>query len=194
MMKLVVVAVTGLAVALGGITLARMQQASAQVPGDLDRDVAQGQPGADVAPGNFIPPGANPYQAGGGWKSHDPEMVKLRTEEARLERDVMALLRDYARAKEDEARSKVKEKLSAVLDKQFDLQQKRRKLEVDRIEAELKKLRDLMQKRTDARKTIVEKRLDQLVREADGLGWTPPPNVPIHDFSPALPEPRPAEQ
>jgi hypothetical protein len=31
-----------------------------------------------------------------------------------------------------------------------------------------------MKKRADAQKSIVEKHLDQLLREADGLGWTPP--------------------
>jgi hypothetical protein len=32
-----------------------------------------------------------------------------------------------------------------------------------------------MKKRDEERKTIIDKRLDQIVREAEGLGWSPPP-------------------
>jgi len=38
-------------------------------------------------------------------------------------------------------------------------------------------VRELMRKRTDAKQTIVEKHLDQLIREAEGLGWTAPPGT-----------------
>ena len=78
---------------------------------------------------------------------------------------------------EDAERTKIKAKLSEALNKQFEQQQKRRELELARAEAQLKKVRELMKKRGEERKTIVEKRLDQLVREADGLGWTAPPAV-----------------
>jgi hypothetical protein len=36
-------------------------------------------------------------------------------------------------------------------------------------------VRELMTKRSQERKVIIDKRLDQLVREAEGLGWAPPP-------------------
>jgi hypothetical protein len=116
-------------------------------------------------------------------KSADPELQKLHAEEVSAEREVAGLLAQYAKSTEDAARSKAKAKLSTALEKQFDLQQQRRELEASRIETQLKKLRELMKKRTDARQTIVEKRLDQLVREADGLGWTSPPASAGSPFS-----------
>jgi hypothetical protein len=40
-----------------------------------------------------------------------------------------------------------------------------------------------MKKRGDARQDIVKNRLDQLIREADGLGWTAPPGIPQTNYS-----------
>lgn len=104
----------------------------------------------------------------------DGEAHKLMESEANSEREARRLVEEYAHTDNETQRAKIKSKLSEVLDKQFDLQQKRREMEVAQIEAQLKKLRELMRKRSEARQTIVEKRLDQLLREAEGLGWTSP--------------------
>jgi hypothetical protein len=125
-------------------------------------------------------------------KASDPELQKLHADEVTAEREVAALMTDYTKGSDEGQRGKAKAKLALALEKQFDLQQQRRELEASRIEAQLKKLRELMKKRSDARQTIVEKRLDQLMREAEGLGWTSPPaaqgggsNLPI--YPPAAP-------
>jgi hypothetical protein len=125
------------------------------------------------------PPQANPYLA----DPADPEVTKLRSDETTAERDVARLVTEYSRAQGEAARSKIKSSLATALEKEFDLQQKRRDMEVTAVEARIKKVRELMQKRSDARQSIIEKRADQLIREADGLGWTAPsginlPNVP----------------
>ncbi|HEV3258517.1 MAG TPA: hypothetical protein VG013_16690 [Gemmataceae bacterium] len=127
----------------------------------------------------------------------DREMEKLLTDEARLQQQAAALVEEYSRTEDEKDRAKIKSKLSDVLDKQFDAQQKRRDLEVERIEAQLKKLRALMKKRAEARQKIVDNRLDQLLREADGLGWTAPAGSPLPqngDMRPllALPNGHPA--
>lgn len=106
--------------------------------------------------------------------TNDPELSKVLVEEAKLDQEANSIIEEYAKTEDEGQRSKLKSKLSAALEKQFDLQQKRRELEVTRIENQLKKLRELMRKRSDARQAIVDKRLDQLVREAEGLGWTTP--------------------
>jgi hypothetical protein len=157
-MKFVHMAMTGFAMVGVINALVALQQASAQQPGGFPLVVGQ-EPQMALQ--------GTPYPS-------LRQMTKFRSEEIQLERTVASLVREYAQAKEEGQREKVKANLSAALEKQFDLQQKRRSEEVARIEAELKKLRELMRKRTDARQTIVEKRLDQLLREAEGLGWTPP--------------------
>jgi hypothetical protein len=109
-------------------------------------------------------------------QSRDPELDKLMTLEAKAGQEVDGLVAQYGRV-EEAARAKLKEKLASALAKQFDAQQKRRDLELARVEARLKKLREVMRKRGEERKTIIDKRLDQLVREAEGLGWSPPPGL-----------------
>jgi hypothetical protein len=107
----------------------------------------------------------------------DPEMNKLHNEETNAERLVTKLVDQYVRAEGDAQRAKIKTDLSAALAKSFDLQQQRRSLELTHVEARLKKVREVMQKRSDARQTIIDKRLDQVLREAYGLGWTSPPGL-----------------
>jgi len=105
----------------------------------------------------------------------DSVMDKLLGDESKLEREVANLRRDYARIENDGERATIKAKLATLLSKQFDVQQNRRDLELTRLETQVKKLRELMKKRTEAKQTIVERHLDQLIREAEGLGWTAPP-------------------
>ena len=151
------------------------------------------QPASSQAPqaGQSIPPleGAtqalpahsdfSPYGAGNFvFRSADPELEKLHAQEAQIEGEVHSLLAQYGQTEKEGDRSAIKKKLSASLEKQFDLQQKRRDLEVARIEAQLKRLRELIKKRSDSRQTIIDKRLDQVLQEAEGLGWTSP-----HGFS-----------
>jgi hypothetical protein len=116
----------------------------------------------------------------------DAELTTLIQEERKAAAEASRFMKDYAAADTDDKRAKLKTKVQEALGKQFDAQQKRRDLELTRLEAQTKKLRDLMKKRTDARATIIEKRLDQLIREADGLGWASPhgPSV-APDYYPA---------
>lgn len=103
-----------------------------------------------------------------------PELQRLNAELRRAQQEEQVSLAAYAAAANDHERTKIKAGISKILERQFDLQQQMRKLELDPIEARVKRLRELIDKRNQARKTIVEKRLDQLLRDAEGLGWTPP--------------------
>ena len=142
------------------------------------------QPGADSPSNNFH---SNPRieylttaaQVANGFNfdradSQDPEIRKLQNEEATLDREAVGVVKEYIKTDNEAQRGNLKAMLSAVLAKEFDLQQKRRELELARLEAHMKKLRDMMNKRSTARRTIVEQRLDQLLREAEGLGWNAP--------------------
>lgn len=73
---------------------------------------------------------------------------------------------------DSEKREDLRKKLSGVLELQFDASQKRRESEIAAIEKQLAKLKGTLKKRADARREIVERRLEQLTREADGLGWS----------------------
>jgi hypothetical protein len=136
---------------------------------------ALGQPSVTtpVPAGGLAP--VSPFGQWVGGKPQDPEMAKIHEAEASAHREVQSLMREYKATEDADKRDKIKTKLSAALAKQFDAQQKRRDLELTRVETQLKKLRELMKKRGEERKTIIERRVDQLVRDAEGLGWAPPP-------------------
>lgn len=92
-------------------------------------------------------------------------------EEQQLTHQASELARKLREAKSEVDKDKLRTLLTEALDHQFDLRQKRHKAEIENLEAQVKKLKDLVQKRQDARREIISKRLDQLQREAEGLGW-----------------------
>jgi hypothetical protein len=92
-------------------------------------------------------------------------------EEGNLAHEADRLARQLGEAKSDVDRDKLKTKLGEVLEKQFDQRQRRHEAEIKALEAQVKKLRDLVEKRQENRREIIGRRLDQILREAQGLGW-----------------------
>jgi hypothetical protein len=92
-------------------------------------------------------------------------------EEANLTHKATDLAKRLGAGKSDDDRDKLKSELASVLEKQFDLRQKRHQKEIDSLEAQVKKLKNLFEKRQENRREIIAKRLEQILREADGLGW-----------------------
>lgn len=147
------------------------------------RPIALPAPAGALPPGNpFNPVPFDPYnvpqqaffQPGQAVDQETEEVSRLHALDAQLGQQAESLVGQLAEQTDQRQRAETKEKLQDVLSQQFDAQQKVRELEVARVEAKLKKLRDLITKRSDARRTILEKRLEQLIREADGLGWSSP--------------------
>jgi hypothetical protein len=90
--------------------------------------------------------------------------------ELELARQSQALVKQMGKATGDE-KDKLKTKLTETLEKQFDMRQKRHEKELAALEAQVKKLKDMVQKRQDNRRDIISRRIDQLLRDAEGLGW-----------------------
>src|SRR3569623_675466 len=163
------------ALAMG--TLARGQDNPAPVAGAPPATDAK-----EVAPVGLAPAASNvaPYNylvpAGAGnrvWV-YESSDGKLQQAGAQLSRESEELISRYSEASDDEQRQKIKAQLAELVAKQFNLQQQIREDEVAQIEVRVKKLRALIEKRKAAQQSIIENRLDQLLREAEGLGWTPP--------------------
>jgi hypothetical protein len=116
----------------------------------------------------------------------DPEMAKLAEAEAELAHASEELLAQYAAADKPDEQKRLKAELRDALAKQFDVQRQQRELELARVEERIKKVREQVKKRNEARETIVDRRLDQLINDAEGLGWTAPagasPRVPGSDL------------
>jgi hypothetical protein len=102
---------------------------------------------------------------------HRPHLFTWKAEESGLSRQAEAFARQLAEAKSDGDREKIKGQLSEVLEKQFDQRQKRHEEEIKALEAQIKKLKDLVDKRQENRREIISARLNQIVKESQGLGW-----------------------
>ena len=124
--------------------------------------VALGQTGAGRGDPAFAKPA----------KPADPQMQEALNEESAAKHTVAGLVERYGQTENEKDRTELKSQLAKALGDEFVAQQKRRSLELDRVEAQLKKVRDVLRKRAEEQQTIVDKRLDQVVREAEGLGWS----------------------
>jgi hypothetical protein len=119
-------------------------------------------------PSDALPP--LPPQPGRFWEGSISYGSRAHREEGELAQKTQELVKQLAKA-EGEKREKIKDQLTETLGKQFDVRQKRHQDEIAALEKQLKKLRDLVEKRKENRREIVSKRLEQVVREAEGLGW-----------------------
>ena len=95
----------------------------------------------------------------------------LSPEEASLSQQADKLAQSLGEAKSESEKDQIKGQLSDVLEKQFELRQRRHTDELAELEAHVKKLKGLVQRRQEHRREIIATRLDQIVRDADGLGW-----------------------
>ena len=133
-----------------------------------------GAPGTQVAPGDDLF-----FQRGHGrptpapslhMRETDPEMFKLLSQNMDLERQSRELAMQYQQAASGE-REKIKQQIVELVNKHFDVRQERRALELKRLETQLQRLRETMEKRSKARKELVERRVSELIGREDEVGF-----------------------
>jgi hypothetical protein len=138
-------------------------------PGPDDRR----SPGPPQGPGFDGPPPGPPRWPYPDWTSmekKDPDMFKVVKQEMDLERQTRDLAGDYrqaAPAKRDE----IKKQVEKLVGQQFEVRQQRRQLELKRFDEELQRLRDAIERRSKARKQIVEKRVAELLGQEEDTGF-----------------------
>jgi hypothetical protein len=107
-----------------------------------------------------------------GWNiAGSPEHNQLAAQESTLAHEANEIRHRLETATTDAQRSDVRTKLAENLGKQFDLRQKRHNLEIEALETQVKKIKELVRKRQESRQEIISRRVDQIIREAEGLGW-----------------------
>jgi len=94
-----------------------------------------------------------------------------------LQVESVQLAHQIAKAENDDDKKELRKKLTQVLDQVFDGHLKEQQKELDDLEKQVARLKKLLSKRREAKETIVERRLEQLVQDAEGLGWNAP-NAP----------------
>jgi hypothetical protein len=131
-------------------------------------------PGEGGAIGRSVttPDGGFIYFAQAQLAGGDEATRKPHAEDQTLEHSTRQLIEDLRKAESAGDRSPVLEKLTQTIEQQFDIRQQIRAKELEALEARVKKLRELHEKRERAKDDIVEERVNQIVREADGLGWS----------------------
>jgi hypothetical protein len=84
------------------------------------------------------------------------------------------LVDQYRKAEKEEDKKEIKKKLTDVLGQEFDAHMKHQQEELANLEKQINDLKALMKKRQDARTTIIDRHMDQLINDAEGLGWNAP--------------------
>jgi hypothetical protein len=102
------------------------------------------------------------------------------------------LAQQYVKAKKEDEKAGIRKKLAQALGQQFDQHLKQQQKELEQLEKQIADLRALLTKRREARETIIERRIDQLVQEAEGLGWNTPSGRRPGYWSPSNAFPAPA--
>ena len=96
---------------------------------------------------------------------------KVGAEEAQLVLQTDDLIRQLEAAGSEPQLADAKAKLSDLLGKWFDVRQKRQEREIEALEAQVKTLKELARKRQENRVEIISRKLDQIVRDSQGLGF-----------------------
>jgi hypothetical protein len=87
------------------------------------------------------------------------------------------LAKQIVKEEKEESKKEIRKKLADLLNEQFEAHTAQQKKELDDLEKQIANLKSLLKKRQDAKSTIVERRMDQLIHEAEGLGWNTPNNT-----------------
>lgn len=120
----------------------------------------------------YTAPTFNAVIGGFGGEGMSDEMQVLMQQDAKLEEQVQHTVAAYSDPNtESKMREDLRIELSELLGQQFDARQQRRELEIKQIEERVKKLREALEKRSAAKEKIIERRLNDLLTDAEGLGW-----------------------
>jgi flagellar motility protein MotE (MotC chaperone) len=110
----------------------------------------------------------------------------LLTDGLNVQSQTAGLAQQYVKAEKDDEKKEIRKKLTDVLGQQFNAQVQRQQKDLEDLEKQIASLRAVLKKRQDAKSTIVERRVEQLIQEAEGLGWTAPStphaNTPYNRF------------
>jgi flagellar motility protein MotE (MotC chaperone) len=84
------------------------------------------------------------------------------------------LAKQYVSTEKEDEKKKIRKDLADVLAQQFEAHAKHQEKELADLENQIAKLRATLKKRQENKMAIIDHRVDQLIRDAEGLGWTAP--------------------
>ena len=96
---------------------------------------------------------------------------ELTKEDRQLDTETRAILGRYKQSEDSNQRAELEQQLQKIVEQHFDVRHRQRELEIADVAERLRRLQEQLDKRKAARDDIIQNRLDQLLREATGLGW-----------------------
>ena len=84
------------------------------------------------------------------------------------------LAKQYVDSKKEDEKRSIRKNLTDVLTQHFDQQVQAQQKELDDLEKQIATVRSVLKKRLEAKSTIIERRIEQLIQDAEGLGWNAP--------------------
>ena len=112
------------------------------------------------------------------YEARTTEPDPLREADQRFVQSTRDLFANYQEASDSGQRETIRDQLTEVLTKHFEVRQQIRVRELEELEAQVRRLRELHDRREQEKDQIVRDRLQQLVRDAEGLGWGSREGVP----------------
>ena len=151
-------------------------------PADDRIETFQNQPASgtsSAAPSGFRPRAATTPRVSGGDPGYGtpaqisswPVEYRLRSATGEHERKVRDLVRDWKAAGTEDVRSEAEENLRKALAEEFAARMAQHEQQVEELEARVRELREQLDRRREKQSEIIEFRFQELLREAQGLGW-----------------------
>jgi flagellar motility protein MotE (MotC chaperone) len=84
------------------------------------------------------------------------------------------LAKKYVTSQKEDDKKEIRKQLAEVLAKQFEAQVKQQEKELADLEKQIASLKATLKKRQDNKTAIIDRRIEQLIQDAEGLGWTAP--------------------
>ena len=110
-----------------------------------------------------------------------------------VEEKVHRLVDQWKAAKNESDRREIEQELRDAVKGQFNARLAPQRKELEELESQVKQLREKLELRLKKQDEIVDFRVQQLLREAQGLGWGTEPETPTRGgFPGGLPSPSPA--
>jgi hypothetical protein len=104
-------------------------------------------------------------------RAADPETIKMMDLDRKLSKQISELVAKYKSLTDEDERKRFYVDMKLRVEDQFTVRQGLREKELVELEEQVKRLRDLHEKRNAQKDQIIGDRVQQLLREADGLGW-----------------------
>lgn len=96
-------------------------------------------------------------------RQNDPELFKLISVDAELDRKVKELVRQYKSAKDEKQKENLRKKISESCQKHFEVRQQRRELELNRMKAWLNQMEEGVKKSRENSEKIIQQRVSNLL-------------------------------